>query len=81
MAAKFPSERDFWVRKWAIVNVLVNNNIRAIMTAFTWISTPQGVGYWRNRHDGKSPLTEEDRAFLRRCLHTDHPDDDGFQKP
>lgn len=44
---------------------------------FCWDETPQGHEHWRARAEGIVPLSESDRAYLKRCLELDRLAEDG----
>lgn len=45
-------------------NFLETGALSSINSGFVWSTSPQGWDYWRERHEGDVPLSEEDYAFI-----------------
>ena len=41
---------------------------RGLLSAFTWVATPQGHDYWCNIHDGTTDLLPEDEDYIEWLL-------------
>lgn len=51
----------------AINDVLISDitgDLKPLVKAFDWSSTPQGSAHWENIFDGNTDLTEADKSFL-----------------
>ena len=46
----------------------LEGDLSSLMSAFAWVSTPQGHDYWYDIHDGTTELLPEDRDYIKWLL-------------
>jgi hypothetical protein len=50
------------------LEAVLRGDLDSLKIAFPWIRSPQGSEYWRQRYCGEVPLSDDDKAMLRRWL-------------
>lgn len=50
------------------VRKVLAGDTSAIITAFHWVDTPQGINHWDRLFEGQRELTAEDREYLKSLL-------------
>lgn len=65
------------------IKVVLDGNVKALMSSFRWSASPQGSRHWSNLHDGRTKLTDTDVEFLTELrnylLEKGIPDDRTFE--
>ena len=56
--------RDSGFMSESCVKVVLDGNVKALMSSFRWAASPQGSRHWGRIHDGRTRLTDTDVEFL-----------------
>lgn len=47
------------------IHKVLRGEVRCLMSAFDWTSTTEGTVYWERRCNKDTPLTNQDKQYLR----------------
>jgi hypothetical protein len=71
--SKFDRSGYYYSRAWASTQLVhshrvLEGNLKSLMNAFTWSSTPQGTNVWQPLYRGEAELLPEDRDYIEWLL-------------